>query len=80
MRGKCPHCHAEGVIVGKVYNQIDYVNPPTYFRPDNVSFLSILTSNIALPNSFSACSFCGHIWAKIDNQKLQRFMTGEGAV
>jgi len=80
MKGKCPHCHAEGVIEGKIYNQVDYVNPPAYFRPNNVPFFSILTSNVSLANSFSACSFCGHIWSKIDNQKLQRFATGGEAV
>ena len=77
---KCPQCHARGALVGKIYNQVDYVNPSAHFRPDGVPLFAILTSNVALTNKFFACSFCGFLWSKIDNQKLQRFMSGKAGV
>jgi len=80
MSDRCPHCHAEGVIAGKIYNQIDYVNPPAHFRPDTVPFYALLFSNVALPNRFFACTFCGFLWTKIDPEKLQRFMYGKEGV
>ena len=80
MSMKCPQCHGETVVVGKIYNQIDYVNPPAYFRPSGVPFLAILVTNVQMENTFFACSFCGLIWAKIDNQQLQRYSASKGAV
>jgi hypothetical protein len=76
----CPHCHAESVISGKIYNLIDHVNPPAYFRPDGLPFMAIFNANVPLQNKFFACSFCGLIWSNIDNQKLQRFISSRGAV
>ncbi len=80
MDTKCPHCHAEAIVPGKIYNQIDYVNPPSYFRPSSVAFYDIFNTNIRMENNFFACSFCGFLWSKIDNQKLQRFITSKGAI
>ncbi|MFH1692496.1 MAG: hypothetical protein ABIC68_08055 [Candidatus Omnitrophota bacterium] len=75
MSVKCPHCHDEAVLEGKIYNQPDYINPPAYFRPDKIAFFQIFNSNVHLGNNFFACSCCGFIWSKIDSQKLQRFIT-----
>jgi len=80
MKVTCPQCHAQGVVVGKVYNQIDYMNPPAHFRPDDVPFYAIFVSNVGFRNRFSACTFCGFLWTKIDAQKLQRFMAGKEGV
>ena len=68
----CPHCSGEVIVEGKIYNQIDYVNPPVYFRPINSPFYAILNSNIKFPNSFFACSLCGFLWSKIDNKALKQ--------
>ncbi len=76
---KCPHCHDSLVLEGKIYNQADYINPPAYFRPDKISLLKIFDSNIHLDNKFFACACCGFMWAKIDNQKLQRFTSGHNS-
>jgi len=75
----CPQCHREAIIEGKIYNQVDYVNPPAYFRPVNLPFYAIFGTNILLRNTFFACSFCGFVWSKLDNQELQRFISAKGA-
>lgn len=80
MSEKCPQCHGETVIEGKIYNQVDYVNPPAFFRPSSASFLAIFNTNVSLRNIFFACSFCGFLWTKIDNQQLQRFNISKRAV
>lgn len=79
MSVKCSQCHGEAIVVGKIYNQIDYVNPPAYFRPSRLPFYAIFNTNVQLQNSFFACAFCGFIWSKIDNQKLQQFIDSKGA-
>jgi hypothetical protein len=76
---KCPQCHNEATIVGKVYNQVDYVNPPVYFRPSAQPFYAIFFNNIQMENSFNACTFCGLIWSKIDTQRLQSLINNKGA-
>ena len=67
----CPQCHGEATVEGKIYNQIDYINPAAYFRPSSVPFYAILKTNVQLPNIFFACSFCGFLWSKINSQELQ---------
>jgi len=79
MNIKCPHCSGEAIIEGKVYNQIDYINPPAYFRPKS-AFYAIFGNNVGFENVFSACSACGFMWAKIDTQKLQQFIPGQTKV
>lgn len=69
---KCPQCHSEVSLEGKIYNQIDYVNPPAYFRLSSIPFFAIFNTNVPVANNFLACTFCGLIWSKIDNQQLQR--------
>ena len=76
---KCPQCHNEATVVGKVYNQVDYVNPPAYFRPSSLPFYAIFFTNIQLENNFIACSFCGLIWSKIDSERLQSLINTKGA-
>lgn len=71
MSVNCPQCHNEVKLEGKVYNQVDYVNPAAFFRPSSLPFYAIFTTNIPLQNKFFACSFCGLIWAKIDSETLQ---------
>lgn len=68
----CPDCHGEAVVVGKIYNQPDYVNPPAYFRPNSTPFFAIFNTNIQLQNSFFVCSLCGFVWSKVTNQKAQQ--------
>ena len=73
---KCPQCQSEEGVDGIVYNQIDYVNPRAFFRPNGLSFLSALYSNIKMENIFFTCLACGFIWSSIDPQLLQRFRGG----
>jgi hypothetical protein len=68
----CPHCNGEVIVEGKIYNQVDYFNPPAYFRPTNSPFYAILGSNIKLQNSFFACTLCGFVWSSIDKDALQK--------
>jgi len=68
----CPQCNGEVIIEGKVYNQIDYFNPPAYFRSTKAPFYAILNSNIKFPNIFFACSLCGFIWSKLDSKALKQ--------
>ena len=68
----CPQCKGEIITEGRIYNQVDYFNPPAYFRPTNSPFYAILNSNIKLANSFFACSLCGLMWTKIDKTLLRR--------
>jgi hypothetical protein len=67
----CPQCRGEVIVEGKIYNQIDYFNPPAYFRPVSASFRAILFSNIKFQNIFFACSLCGLIWSKLDDKALK---------
>lgn len=68
----CPQCNGEVIVEGKIYNQIDYFNPPAYFRPMYAPFYKILSSNIKFPNIFSACSLCGFIWSKLDAEAFKQ--------
>lgn len=77
---ECPHCHSKTGIEGKIYNQIDYINPPAYFRPSSLPFYAIFKTNIQLQNSFCACSVCGFVWSKINSQELQRSIASKVAV
>jgi hypothetical protein len=77
---ECPHCRSKAAVEGKIYNQIDYINPPAYFRPSSLPFYAIFNTNIQLLNSFFACSVCGFVWSKINNQELQRTMANKEAV
>jgi len=79
MSVKCPQCHNEATVVGKIYNQVDYINPQAYFRPSTLPFYAIFFTNIQLENSFNACAFCGLIWSKIDSQRLQSLINNKGA-
>lgn len=79
MNAKCPQCHSDAAMEGKIYNQIDYVNPPAYFRPNSVPFYAIFKTNVQLQNNFFACPFCGFVWSKINNQDLQRYSINKSA-
>ena len=79
MNERCPQCHNESMVKGKIYNLIDFVNPPAYFRPSSVPFYAIFNTNIKMDNNFFACSFCGVLWSKIDNQQLQQFISSREA-
>lgn len=68
----CPECKGEVIIEGKIYNQVDYINPPVYFRPTNSPFYAILNSNVKFKNSFFVCSSCGFLWTKIYDKVLTR--------
>lgn len=68
----CPQCNGEIILEGRIYNQVDYINPPAYFRPIDSPFYAILNSNIKLQNTFFACSLCGLIWAKTDAKTFQQ--------
>ena len=75
---KCPKCHNEATVEGKIYNQIDYVNPLAYFRPSSLPFYAIFFTNIQLENNFNACSFCGLVWSNIDSQRLESIIHRKG--
>ena len=62
----------EGKIIARGHNQIDYINPPAYFRPSSLPFYAVFKSNVQFQNNFYACSFCGLIWTIADNQELQQ--------
>ena len=67
----CPKCHSAAVVEGKIYNQVDYINPPAHFRPNRLPFYAIFNANVFLKNSFLACSSCGFVWSQLDSQELQ---------
>lgn len=77
MSVNCPKCQRETGVEGKIYNQIDYVNPNAFFRPNGLSFLSAFTSNVKIENNFFTCLACGFIWSNIDPQLLRRFTGGK---
>jgi len=79
MENKCLKCNGE-VVEGKIYNQVDYMNPPAHFRPNNVPLYSVLTKNAPMANSFFACPACGFLWAKVDSQQLQRCLPKKKAL
>ncbi|MFC1646028.1 hypothetical protein ACFL2Y_02485 [Candidatus Omnitrophota bacterium] len=73
MEKGCPQCKSEAVVEGKIYNQVDYINPPAHFRPNKIPFYAMFNANILMRNIFFACSSCGFIWSKLDSQALQRY-------
>ena len=79
MKTKCPNCQGEATVGGKIYNQVDYINPGAYFKPDNLPFYKIFNF-VQLENNFFSCSFCGLVWSKLDNQQLQPFISTRVAV
>ncbi len=79
MAVKCPQCHNDSTILGKVYNVPDYINPPAIFRPSAQSFFAIF-NNVEFPNEFTACMFCGFIWGRADPQRLQKFTSSREAM
>ena len=76
MSVKCPQCQREAGVEGMIYNQVDYITPNAFFRPNGLSFLSTFTSNVKMENNFFACLSCGFTWSKIDPQLLRRFSGG----
>lgn len=70
MDKKCPQCHKENIVQGRIYNQPDYVDPKAYFRPDGLPFYAFFGTNVCLENSFCACTFCGFIWSKMNAERL----------
>ena len=73
----CPDCKSEFIIEGMmVYNQIDYINPPAFFR-NKGSFYSFFKNNIRFENKFNACASCGFAWTKINVDKLQQLIPGK---
>lgn len=79
MEQGCPKCHSAAVVEGKIYNQVDYINPPAHFRPNQTPFYAMLNANVSMKNSFSACNSCGFLWSELDSQVLQRFTTHKKA-
>ena len=73
---QCPQCQRDAGVEGKIYNQIDYINPEAFFRPKGLSFLSAFTSNIKMDNVFFTCLSCGFLWSKIDPKMLSKFRGG----
>ena len=69
----CPKCNGEVIIEGKIYNQVDYINPQAYFRPTNAPFYAMLSSNARVENLFSACMLCGLIWSSLNKDDLKQF-------
>lgn len=70
MDTKCPQCHKDTIVEGKIYNQADYVDPKAYFRPNGLPFYAFFSTNIWVDNCFLACTYCGHVWAKLDTERL----------
>ena len=69
---RCPQCDSEVIMEGKIYNQVDYINPPAYFRPSNLKFYEMFKSNFRIHNIFFVCSLCGFLWSRIDKRELER--------
>ncbi len=70
MSAKCPQCQSEEGLEGSVYNLIDYINPPAYFRP-RAAFYAIFKNNVKFQNTFYACPSCGLVWTRVDSEKLK---------
>lgn len=70
---KCPQCQLEKGVEGRIYNQIDYINPRAFFIPNGLSFLSAFYSSVKIENKFFTCLACGFIWSSVDPQLLLRF-------
>ncbi|MDD5195830.1 MAG: hypothetical protein PHQ96_09200 [Candidatus Omnitrophica bacterium] len=75
---QCPLCHKGGIVEGKIFNQRDYVDPKAYFRPADLPFFAFIGTNVWMENRFFACSFCGHVWSKIDTERLTQVVANSG--
>jgi hypothetical protein len=72
---KCPLCHKENILEGRIFNQPDYVNPKSYFRPDGFPFFACIGNNVWMENHFFACLFCGFVWSTLNAEQLMRIAT-----
>jgi len=70
MSVSCPECQGNVIVDGRIYNQVDYINPPAYFMPNGYTYFSALKKTVPIVNNFSVCSFCGFIWSKIRDKDL----------
>ena len=76
MSVKCLQCEREAGIEGRIYNQLDYINPGAFFRPNGLSFINAFVSNVKMKNNFFVCLSCGFTWSRIDPQLLKKFSGG----
>jgi len=75
---KCAQCGSERIAQGRIFNQIDYVAPAAYFRPEGLRPLALLDVNIRIKNVFYSCVDCGFMWAEVDSNKLRRVISQKG--
>tara|TARA_B100000315_G_scaffold174050_1_gene162500 strand:+ start:2470 stop:2712 length:243 start_codon:yes stop_codon:yes gene_type:complete len=57
---------------GRIFNQIDYIAPAAYFRPNGLRTFAILDTNVRIKNIFYSCLDCGFVWGEIDPVKLKK--------
>jgi hypothetical protein len=75
---KCCKCNRERVAQGRIFNQIDYVAPAAYFRPEGLRPFAILDVNIRIKNVFFSCVDCGFMWAELEPEKLRKIIVQKG--
>lgn len=75
---KCSQCGGERITQGRIFNQIDYIAPAAYFRPEGLRPFALLDVNIRIKNVFLSCIDCGFMWAEIDPDKLRKVIGQKG--
>ncbi len=75
---KCCQCQSDKICEGRIFNQIDYVAPAAYYRPEGLRPFSILDINIRIKNIFFVCLACGFMWAELDPEKLKKVIVSKG--
>ena len=75
---KCIKCQSEKNVSGRIFNQIDYVAPAAYYRPNGLRPFALMDVNIRIKNIFYSCCECGCIWAELDNEKLNKVIKEKG--
>ncbi|MBN3040606.1 MAG: hypothetical protein JW867_05720 [Candidatus Omnitrophica bacterium] len=75
---KCCQCGSEKIAQGRVFNQLDYVAPAAYFRPNGLRPFAVFDINIRIKNIFNGCLNCGFMWAEVDPEKLKKVIIEKG--
>ena len=72
MSAQCPQCKAQVTLTGKIYTQIDYINPPAYFRPSSLPFYAVFKSNVQFMRFVSPFF---HALAKLSKPVAENYKT-----
>ena len=73
----CPRCESTKTVSGRCLGHLD-AGAGFVFRPDDLSFFSIMGTDIAIGDRATACIECGLMWLEVPADKLKRIIARKG--